>query len=167
LKFLLSDPENYSGPLAKQCREFIRQKQALGLKYRTESKALSLFDRYLRDNGAPENALLKEHIVGFAAKRPGESYSNFVSRGTLLRQFGEYMGQMGYASYVLPYYKSHASSFVPYIYTHDEITRIFTQIDKRPRRGTSKYGHKVYPLLFRMLYGCFTAAVFVSVRRLT
>jgi len=147
-------PDIFSGPLKKQCREFILQKQALGLKYLTETGLLGAFDRYLRDNDAPENALPKEYVVAFAAKRQGESDRSFINRGTILRQFGEYMGRMGYESYVLPYYEKHISSFVPYIYTHNEIAAIFAELDSTPFRGKSKYAHKVYPMLFRMLYGC-------------
>jgi integrase len=153
-KFRFDNPDGFSGPLAKQCREFILQKQALGLKYGTETGLLGAFDRYLRDSGAPENALLKEYVVGFAAKQLGESDKSFSNRGTVLRLFGEYMGRMGYESYVLPYYEKHISSFVPYIYTHDEIKRIFAELDRTPYRSQGKYAHKVYPMLFRILYGC-------------
>jgi integrase len=153
-KCRFDNPNSFSGPIAKQCREFVLQKQALGLKYATETGLLGAFDRYLRDNGAPENALPKEYVVGFAAKRQGESDKSFTNRGTVLRQFGEYMGKMGYESYVLPYYEKHISSFVPYIYTHDEIKRIFAELDSTPYRPKGKYANKVYPMLFRVLYGC-------------
>ena len=148
------NPDIFSGPLKKHCREFILQKQALGLKYLTETGLLGAFDRYLHDNDAPENALQKEDVVAFAAKRQGESDRSFINRGTILRQFGEYMGRMGYASYVLPYYEKHISSFVPYIYTNDEIAQIFSELDSTPFSARSKYAHKVYPMLFRVLYGC-------------
>ena len=153
-KSFLADPENYAGPLARQMREFIRQKQALGLKYETESSLLSVFDRYLRDNAAPGGALKREYVVAHASKRSGESDKSFTNRGTVLRQFGEYMGQLGYETYVLPHYEKHISSFVPYIFTHDEIAVMFKEIDKTPYRHTTKYAHKVYPVLFRVLYGC-------------
>jgi integrase len=153
-KCRFDNPDSFSGPLAKQCREFILQKQALGLKYATETGLLGVFDKYLRDNGAPENALPKEYVVGFAAKREGESDKSFCNRGVVLRHFGEYMGRMGYESYVLPFYNTHISSFVPYIYTHDEISRIFLELDKTPYRPKGKYDCEVYPMLFRVLYGC-------------
>jgi len=155
LKCRFDNPDSFAGPLAKQCREFILQKQALGLKYETETGLLGRFDRYLRDNGAPVNALPKEYVIGFAAKQQGESDKSFTNRGTVLRHFGEYMGRMGYESYILPFYEKHISSFVPYIYTHDEICRIFEELDKpRPFPCKSKYGGLVYPMLFRLLYGC-------------
>lgn len=146
--------ERYSGPLRKQMKAFILQKRAFGLKYDQTAYHLGVFDRFLFENDAPENCLRKEDVTEFCAKRAGESYRYFVSIGNIIRQFGEHMATMGYESYILPRYETPKSSFVPYIYSHEEISKLFAELDKRKYNKHSPYSHKVYPMLFRVLYGC-------------
>ena len=44
--------------------------------------------------------------------------------------------------------------FVPYIFTHEEIERIFQTADRIKSRSVSPHIHKILPVLLRMLYGC-------------
>jgi len=144
----------FVGPLRKQCEQFVRQKQSLGLKYKTEAYVMSCFDRFLLNNGAPENCLPRELAIEFAAKKDDESSKSFSNRASLIRQFGEFMMNMGYDSYILPPFHIVKSSFVPYIYTHRELMLIFTELDRLKPRYTSGITHKIYPVLFRVLYCC-------------
>ena len=150
------NPSSFGSALKTQLRMFIEQKRALGVKYKFEPYVLSAFDRFLMGCGAPGDCLLKEHVAEFCAKRENEANNTFAHRGSIIRQFGLCMAQMGYDSYVLPEYKrcSFKSSFVPYIYSHDEIVQILNEIDNRDYSNYSPYMSKVCPLLFRVLYGC-------------
>lgn len=145
---------SFTGPLSKQCEQFVGQKQALGLKYKTEAYIMSCFDRFLLDNESPENCLLRELAIEFAAKKDDESNKSFSNRASLIRQFGKFMANMGYESYVLPPFRIVKSTFVPYIYSHNEISLIFAELDSLKPISINKIVHKIYPVLFRMLYCC-------------
>jgi len=152
----LRDPESHASALKTHLRQFVEQKRALGVKYISEPYILSAFDRFLVEQDAPADCLLKEHVAAFCAKRPDEANQTFAQRGSVIRQFGMYMAQMGYDAYVLPEFKrcNCKSSFVPYIYSHAEVSRIFEELDSRDYSHYSPYASSVYPLLFRVLYGC-------------
>jgi len=47
-----------------------------------------------------------------------------------------------------------APSFTPYIFTREEVARLFTAVDNVRRNGCSPLASRVFPLLFRMLYCC-------------
>jgi len=45
-------------------------------------------------------------------------------------------------------------SFVPYIFSDEELRQFLRQADSIPIENHSPYQHLFYPLLFRLLYGC-------------
>ena len=47
-----------------------------------------------------------------------------------------------------------AKTFTPYIFTHDEVASIINVVDHLSYIPQSKHYHLIYPMLFRMLYGC-------------
>lgn len=144
----------FVGPLKNQCKQFIGQKKALGCKYASETYVLSVFDRLSAQFSFPDNTLTKELVTEFAAKKEGESSKSFSNRATLIRQFGIFMVQMGFESYILPPFKTSKSSFVPHIFTDNELSKIFKRLTSFKPSCNLKLRHKIYPVLFRMLYGC-------------
>ena len=46
------------------------------------------------------------------------------------------------------------SDFCPYIFTHEEIRRLFEVVDHLPYWGRYPKYHLIYPMLLRILYGC-------------
>lgn len=152
--FKIEKPVIFVGPLKKQCEQFVSQKKALGCKYLTETYIMTVFDKFSMETSSPENVLTKEHAVEFAAKKPDESYKSFSNRACLIRQFGMFMVQMGYEAYVLPSFKVVKSSFVPHIFSDEELKLIFSRLSTFKPCSNFKLRHKIYPVLFRMLYGC-------------
>jgi len=143
----------FVGPLRKQCKQFVGQKKALGLKYETEAYIMTVFDKFLLENDAPADCLPKEFAVEFAAKKEDESDKSFSNRASLVRQFGEFMVRMGYDAYILPSFRIFKSSFVPHIYTQNELVSIFSALDRiKPYHHSN--AHKTYPVIFRVLYCC-------------
>lgn len=135
-------------------RQFAEQKRGLSIKYIYEPYILSAFDRFLAERNAPPDCLPKELVEEFCAKRDDEARITFANRGSVIRQFGIYMAQMGYDSFVLPGYRNCQSSFVPYIYSHAEINHFFKELDDWNWAHYTPWASHVYPMLFRVLYGC-------------
>ena len=148
------DITGYTSALRAHLRQFVEQKRGLGAKYTFEPYILSAFDRFLTGHSIPPDSLSKELVEEFCAKRPDEAHATFVLRGKVIRQFGIYMAQIGYESFVLPRYHKCQSSFVPHIYSHAEVERYFEALDAWNYAQFKPYSRYVYPMIFRVLYGC-------------
>jgi len=148
----------YSGVLAQICKAFIIEKRAVGYEYRSEDERLSEFSRFSENYNIPSETLTEEVVKAWISPRPMESDRTRYHRFSTIRQFAEYMIRMGYAAYIpssSELGKLH-KSFVPYIFTHEEINRFFNAVDSmQPFENTSApRRHLVMPVLFRLLYCC-------------
>lgn len=139
----------------KLVTQFVSYKQTQGYKYKSNEESLNRFIRFLVDFGLTECRLSKELVEAYSSKRPNETPKNHANRVSDLRQFTIYLNELGYEVCIptVSKFSRHLSSFVPYIFTHDEIHRIFKAVDRL--KPNSRYNSAiVYPVLIRMLYGC-------------
>jgi site-specific recombinase XerD len=118
--------------LKKQLEGFISYKRAQGYKYKSEKESLGRFIKFLEGFGISEGRLSKDAVLEYCSKRPYETAKNHANRVSDLRQFTIYLNEKGYQAYIPVVAKSskYASSFVPYIFTHAEISRIFKEVDR-------------------------------------
>ena len=148
----------YSGVLADECKHFIAEKRAVGYLYNSEAKKLSEFSRFTDAFEIPPHTLPEEVVKAWIALKPTDSDRNRYARFSLLKQFAEYMQRLGFVAYcpeVDEIGKLHRT-FIPYIFTHEEIRRFFAAADamKLARHSIAPRRHLVMPVLFRMLYCC-------------
>ena len=135
--------------------QFISYKQAQGYKYKSNEESLNRFIKFLVDFRLTEFRLSKELVEEYSSKHPDETPKNHANRVSDLKQFTIYLNDLGYEAYIptVSKFSKHLSSFVPYIFTHDEIHKIFKAVDRL--KPNSRYNSAiVYPVLIRMLYGC-------------
>lgn len=143
-----------SGVFAPLAEEFLSFKRAQGYKYSAEAKVLSRFCRFTEQYDLTKPALTKELAMAWIAPRDGEAPKSRLHRVSMLNQFGKYLELTGYEICALPSHRWSEGSFTPYIFTHDEITRIFRAADAINPVAQARDLHKELPVLFRMLYGC-------------
>lgn len=148
----------YSGVLAPICEGFVQEKRAVGCLYNTEAKKLSEFSRFTLNFDCPEGTLPKEIVQAWIAKKSTDSDRNQYARFSLISQFAKYMERVGYLAYVPgrdEIGKLHRS-FVPYIFSHEEIHTFFEAVDAMIclPHSTAPRRHLIMPVLFRMLYCC-------------
>ena len=148
----------FSGKLSRILEEFIKEKRAVGYIYNTEAKKLSEFSRFSLSFDYPDDTLTKKVVQAWISKKSTDSTRNQYARYSLISQFAKYMQRMGYSAYVpgkdeIP--KIH-TTFIPYIFTHQEIKNFFEAADamQRPAHSVSPRRHLIMPVLFRMLYCC-------------
>ena len=61
----------------------------------------------------------------------------------------------GYAAYILPeQHGTNTCSFVPYIFTHEQINALIRAADATQPWEGSRNMHLALPVIFRILYGC-------------
>ena len=74
---------------------------------------------------------------------------------TCIRQFAIYLDNLGYAAYILPeQHGTNTCSFVPYIFTHEQINALIRAADATQPWEGSRNMHLALPVIFRILYGC-------------
>lgn len=146
--------KTFTGPFAPMCEAFIRQKQALGYKYISGYWILRSFDSFSNAYDVHDYELTKEMVQEWSRRRPNESETHRSARVLELQKLSFFLIQQGYSSYLAPPHRHTSSSHTPYIFTHDEIQRIFAEADRIEPSPYSPSKHLIFPMLYRMLYGC-------------
>lgn len=151
-------PENrqFLSLLTVPIESYIAEKQAVGYKFKKGAEMLKSFDSYVCSQSLKETVLTKQLVMDWTVRKPNETISTQCGRISLLRGLAEYMNRVGYSAYVYP--KSMVTvdryAYIPYIFSSDEMKRIFEVCDHYPPNDSTPNRHLVMPLLFRMLYGC-------------
>lgn len=144
-----------SGIFKEQAENFISFKRNLGFKYQSEEKVMSRFCRFSNDYDLPEICITKELAEDWIAPRAGEAGKSRAHRLTCVRQFGEYLDSLGYKVYFLPEQRGMwTASFVPYIFTHEQIRALFEAADNTKFCDDRRNIQNSLPVIFRILYGC-------------
>ena len=135
--------------------DFIEYKRAAGYKYIKEEEYLKYFDDYCCSQKISSPVLTKELMDNWCKTKPYEAVRSVHSqRVSCIRQFALYMISSGYDAYIpvnLEYIRQRKSKYSAYIFTHEEMERIFVASDKvYPNRRSTM--HLVIPVLVRLLY---------------
>lgn len=148
-------PPVMTGPFAQAADDFIQYKRSCGFKYEYEPKCLSRFCRFATDKGVTSVEISRELAEAWIAPRDGESVKSRFHRMTCIRQFAIYLDNLGYAAYILPeQHGTNTCSFVPYIFTHEQINALIKAADATQPWEGSRNMHLALPVIFRILYGC-------------
>lgn len=145
---------HFSSDFSPHLYEFVDYKRRCGFKYNGEVKELQRFDKFLLSNSQSPGHCSDELFYGWLSKREYESDKTFSTRNSVYRQFYTYVS-MENINLAIPHppearEKIHGSGFTPYIFTHDEVKRLFNAVDNEPS-GSESF-KKCAPLLFRLLY---------------
>jgi integrase/recombinase XerD len=140
-----------------ECIEgYIDEKKAVGYKFEKGASTLKRFDRFVNSTNLREISLPKELVESWTKRTPNESISNQCQRISILRGLAEYMNRLGYSAYIYPrgLVTVNRYSYIPYIFSEEEIRLIFNACDNYPQTKLSPNRHLILPLIIRMLYAC-------------
>ena len=145
----------YKGPFKDHIQNFVALKQAVGYKYDTEAHHLRRFDQFTVERYPESAALTKEIILEWCRKKDYEAQANQCARASIIREFGRYLESLGAKVYILPkgYYPTEPQ-YMPYIYTLDELAKLFAETDKCRYSCECPYRHQIMPVIFRAIYMC-------------
>jgi integrase len=133
----------------------IRQKQSVGYKYQTEAAILKRFDTFCTMYYPSALTLDRDIVFHWSKRRTGEHPSTLQGRITPVRELAKYMICNGQRAFILPKgMLPKVPRYLPYIYSDDEIKRIFFRLDQCHYCAEVPYRHYVMPLFFRLLYCC-------------
>jgi len=135
---------------------YVKEQRAVGYKYIKGASQLKQLDSYLEKNHLVEKRLSKEMVLLWTEKKPNETDNTRNVRISTVRGFSTYMVRLGYEAYIYPPATVTITrySYVPYIFTEEEMRNIFVASDNYPVSDISPNRHLVLQLIIRMLYGC-------------
>ncbi len=135
---------------------FLNFKRACGYKYKSEETILKAFYIYTQENKKSVLGLSKEFLETWSILGIREGRKSLSNRVSVIREFGIYLNTLEYKVHVLkPLKNSTNKSFIPYVFSKEEIEKIFLVIDNLENSNRNRYNsHEVYPVLLRLLYGC-------------
>ena len=134
----------------------LRKKVLKESSYAHDRSVLLDFDRYLAGQEKTELTVTESDITGWV--QPMYSSLSRVAAAhkvSVLRMFLKYLREKGMCVYIPPYPKV-PENYVPYLFSDEEIKKIFEAADTMSVTDSPKYGHlrRELPMLLRMLYSC-------------
>jgi integrase/recombinase XerD len=146
----------FDGPFKELCYRYISYKKSLGYGFSSSSiYELRYMDRFFGKYHFNTPRLTKKMVLSFTSYRENESLKTQHMRMSLIRQFAIFMRSLGCDVYIHPVKLIKLCKFfTPYIFTHDEISRIIEASDNLKICNCSPNYRLIYPVLMRMLYGC-------------
>jgi len=119
--------------------------------YQTQSSLRSL-DKYMVNTGLAQKSLEAEVISAWIKSRNVGSVTKGHDFGNI-KGFVKYLVSLGIEADI-PEAPKVTSSYVPYIFSDDEIERIFSAADNFKAGKALTRSAKVFPVLLRILFGC-------------
>lgn len=130
-------------------------REALGFSRNSYQSALQNFDRYAAASYPETGLLTREIAAGWINGFIEKSSSGITTKATAIRSFGKYLSAVGKTAYILPEgYVSQPAIFTPYLFTDDELARLFHAADRLPKMSADPLSSKIPPVLFRLIYTC-------------
>lgn len=140
---------------APYIENYLQLKLSFGEKIAVPGTLLRLFDRYCIENNVLDTVLTNKLVDDWLASFENEKASTHSSKISVLRCFSRHMNSLGGIVRWEPKngYTSHGSKYMPYIFSDNEIQKIFMAADSlRENYGRTRF-HKIFPVLLRVLYG--------------
>jgi integrase len=143
----------FNSVYASEIIQYIAFKRSLGFSIKHNEYVFIQFDRLACDRKEISIGISRELSDAWCKKNPNETEGTRCDRISKLSLFSRYLCNKGHSSYV-PDIPKHKSSFVPYIFTKDEMSLFFTACDKfKPDKISVESFHYIIPAFFRLLYG--------------
>lgn len=145
----------YNSIFSELIQDFIDYKRAARYKYESETACLKEFDELCCSLNITAPVITKELSDIWCTKKPHESErSSHQKRVSCIRQLALYLIASGYEAYIpvnLEYIQHRKSKYSAYIFSHEEMSRIFNASNQvYPNRQSTM--HLVMPVLIRLLY---------------
>ena len=144
----------FTGPFAPMCEKFVTQKRMLGAEYTQQEKLLRRFDSFSNAFEVMPYIISEELASAWSCKFPNETDINRYNRVMEMLRFSKFLVDQGYPSFLTDSYPIKRSNHTPYIFTKDEIQRLFCVVDSLEPCLSVPHRHLVMPLLLRLLYAC-------------
>ena len=136
-------------------QQFLNLKHSIGYKYTTSQRLIEQFDLLCFSKYPNEKILTKEIAITWAKPRENESASATQNRIVVIREFAKYLNSINKSAFIIPtHYMPKKPKYKSYIYTNNELKKIFNVIDNGKYTYKYEMCNLVYPIMFRLFYCC-------------
>lgn len=144
----------YESVFAPYFDSFLKMKDAVGYGLYKYGCIFLELDRFFLKTEATVTYIGSGQIAAWRATRVNDKTRTLYEKYSVLSQFCKYMCHLGHECYIPRLPKQHAWNFIPYIYTHQEMERIFRECDKLAMSNCSNMNTALFaiPALIRFLY---------------
>jgi site-specific recombinase XerD len=148
--------KGFHGPIAAPIQRYLAQKRALGCRFRTEERALRLFDRFLSerrisaiDEIAP--ALLEAFLASRPRTRP-RSYNHLLC---VVRRLFDWLVAQGdlACSPVRTRPRRETAQRIPFLFNAEQARRLLAAAVRLPDTANARLRGHTYRTIFALLYG--------------
>ena len=134
---------------------FIKFKQTFGHRYESQTYHLLDFDRFCLAEFPDSDRLTEEMVMKWAVIKQTENSNGYISRISVVRQFGKYLSMLGEDAFILPDgLKGGDMPLMPYVFTSESLKNFWSYTDSMERYYQSTVRHLVAPIMFRYMYCC-------------
>lgn len=93
---------SFKSALRHKEEAFIKFKQTFGHRYESQTYHLLDFDRFCLDEFPDSDKLTEEMVMKWAVIKQTENSNGYISRISVVRQFGKYLSMLGEDAFILP-----------------------------------------------------------------
>ena len=147
---------NYSSVFKNDIEEFLDYKEKCGYKRKSYKIALHNFDKYAK-NKANKNELTRDLVEEWLFSDKNEHKVTRSNRGSIIREFAKFLNTIKEKDAYIIDSKLYtvSSTFIPHIYTDEEVDKFFSQIDITVKNNIWIPNNKQQiKLFFKILYCC-------------
>ncbi len=135
-------------------KDMIQLMTAHGWAESTYVKRAEAFDRFCCNHCQDCTELTEGLALSWMKEAEEKSPSVMHDRSSFLRGFAVYLNRIGKAAYVFPEkYFCSRSLFVPYIFTDEEMTKLFSAIDAYENKS-NPFIPVIFSTYYRLIYTC-------------
>ena len=149
------DPYEYTSIFATEFMCYFALRESQGHQHTREFHYFKMLDQFLISENVTEKVITAPIIEGWLQSLPLNMSVNtkivYISHYT---QFAKYLNTLGFSAFI-PERPMDDRSYTPYVFSENEIERIFIAADSISTNTRSpKFAALEFPLILRILYGC-------------
>lgn len=146
----------FTGPFSGEIPRYVQYKRSCGYKVaESDLYRLREMDGFFKEMGISEPIITREMYEAWTSVKAGERKVTSSRRRTILCSFGKYLSSNGYGNIYTGHddRRSFNSDYIPYIFSKDEISRMFALLDENCSKNPG-YASDAFRAMMSMYYCC-------------
>lgn len=135
--------------------DYLDYRKSIGLDIKNPMYFINDFSKYLSSNYKEEMIITKDMAIPWCVIRPKEKHVSFKTRMSCFRQFTIFAYSLGVCEFILDTsFTPKAERYIPYIFTDDELNKLFNQAIKNSIQDPYSYKKLIISVIYRLIFYC-------------
>lgn len=135
--------------------DYLDYRKSIGLDIKNPMYFINDFSKYLSSNYKDDMIITKDMAIPWCVIRPKEKHVSFKTRMSCLRQFTIFVYSLGACDFILDTsFTPKAERYIPYIFTDDELNKLFNQAIKNSIQDPYSYKKLIISVIYRLIFYC-------------